>query len=214
MQMEQFIKKLSDEGVAKPLPHPLVIAAIGLGIVFAYFMLMLVMIGLRPDIAIKLQQGWFVSELLIILYAVVAAIVAASYLALPDNGQKPWVRFMPTLPLAIMAIALGFLMTRPGAMTLAECIKAGHFACILHLIMFSIAPTALLFIAMVRAAPTFDGWAGAMAGLAGGCLGYALLRLMEASDDAIIMATWHMLPVVLVTVVSMLLGKRLLSQWA
>ncbi|MGE3713884.1 MAG: NrsF family protein [Alphaproteobacteria bacterium] len=214
MSTEQFLSHLEQQGAAKPLPHPLLVAVRWVVLLLLYMLLVLAITTIRPDIDNKLTEVWFVAELAIMLATSCAAIFSASYLALPDCGQKPWLRFAPLLSITIMLVALAFFMMQPGAMTLSECLRAGEYDCIVHLIVFSIVPVLLLFAALSKSAPVLNGWAGAMIGLAAGSMGYTILRLTEASDDAIILAVWHMLPVAVITGCCVLIGRSILGRWS
>lgn len=212
MDTEAFISKLAAGGAHKPMPHPLAVAGKWLLALLVYFVAVTAFSGLRTDIAVKLGQPLYLVELTGMLATAMTAAVAASFLALPDVGQRPWIRFVPFLPLMMLAGWLLHGMAAGNAMPLIECIKMQRYQCIFLLMLFSILPGIFMFITIQRAAPTRCCWAGSMAGLSVASFGYILLRLVSDSDDPTQLIVWHFIPVMLVTMIGMISGKLFLGR--
>ena len=94
---DKLIETLSDDlKSVKPLPHPLlrvlpyiVFAAIYVGIL-VYF------VGTRPDLNIQLSDAGFITENALMIFIVLSAALAASFLSVPDMCGAKW---LPVLPL-------------------------------------------------------------------------------------------------------------------
>lgn len=207
MDTEGLIAGLAAKGPGKPLPSPLAMTGKWLLALLLYFIVVTAFTGLRPDMAVKWQQPLYRMELAGILVTAVTAAFAASFLALPDVGQRPWIRFLPFLPLMFLAGLLWQSVAAGHAMPLIECIRAERYDCIALLALFSIVPGVFMFVTIQRAAPTRCCWAGSMAGLAVASVGYILLRLVDTSDDPSMLILWHFIPVMLITMAGMVIGK-------
>lgn len=213
MSTKDFINQLASEGAKKPMPQPLKLAAKWTLLMLGYLAAIALILGMRPDMPSKLEAYSFLLEQLIAIAAGIAALLATAFLALPDTGQKPWVRYLPLVLIGGMIATLGYSIFSGSAMSLSECLSQDHMSCIIELFLFSLAPGALLFAALKKAAPYYSGWAGAMVGLSAGCFGYVLLRLTEAADDATVLTVWHLLPVLALTLLCVWLGRINLRSW-
>jgi hypothetical protein len=207
MNTDDFINRLAVQGAHKPMSHPLVIAGKWLAFLFVYFIVVIIAFGLRQDIASKWAQPLYLIELSGMLVTAITAAIAASFLALPDVGGRPWIKFAPFAPLMVLVVFLLQSILAGNAMPLIECIKLQKYACLLVITLFSIIPSIFMFIAIRRAAPTRCCWAGSMAGLSVASLGYVLLRLIDNSDDPAALIIWHFIPVMLITMAGMMVGK-------
>lgn len=213
MQTSDLISRLAHEGAPKAAPKASAVVLRLLMLVTLYFALLLVIHGLRDDIGQKLQQSLFLSEVLLMLSVVLLSALAAGWLSLPDINQKPWIRFVPLLPLSLFAGLLIYGMWSFSTLTLSECLQLGRFDCVLRIILYGLLPGAVMFYVTAKAAPTRCCWAGSMIGLCVAGLGYILLRLIDPSDDPTQLIVWHFLPVMFMTVVGMGMGRWLLGRW-
>jgi len=207
MDTEALIARFAAEGAKKPLPHPLAIAGKWLALLAVYFVVMTLVTGFRSDIATKWAQPFYLMELAGMLATAITAAIAASFLALPDVGGRSWLKFVPLIPIMIYGILLMESIASGNAMPLIECIQMQRYDCLLTIIFFSIAPAIFMFITIQHAAPTRCCWAGSMAGLSASSLGYVLLRLVDTDDNPSELIIWHLIPVMLVTMVGMVAGK-------
>ncbi|MDE3017362.1 MAG: DUF1109 family protein, partial [Pseudomonadota bacterium] len=140
MDTNAFISQLAAKGAQKPMQRPLLVAGKWLLLLAAYFAVVTMFTGFRPDIAAKWQQPLYLIELAAMLTTAITAAVAASFLALPDVGQRPWIRFVPFVPLMFLGGLLLQNMANGNAMPLIECIRLQKYQCILLLILFSLLP--------------------------------------------------------------------------
>lgn len=207
MDTEALIARFAAEGAKKPLPHPLAIAGKWLALLAVYFVIVTLVTGFRPDLATKWTQAFYLLELVGMLATGITAAIAASFLALPDVGGRPWVKFVPLIPIMMLGLLLMESIASGNAMPLIECIQMQRYDCLARIALFSLVPAAVMFVAIQRAAPTRCCWAGSMAGLSTASFGYVLLRLVDTADDPSALVIWHLIPVMLVTMVGMVAGK-------
>lgn len=208
----EFINKLTQEGLKPVFPNPQIIAIRWLILIICYFALLISFSGFRPDILEKISQPLYLFEFGFMLLTGVLATYAASFLALPDSNQKSWIRFIPFIPLAfLIGILVGGIFSK-NFITLTECLRSGHYECFIHVILYSILPTMMMFYTIHKAAPINYCWAGSMAGLSSASFGYIALRLVEKSDEPSMLLVWHFFPVVVVVMIGMMIGKIYLSR--
>jgi hypothetical protein len=207
MNANELIASLAAEGAKKPLPHPLVQAVKWFGWMMVYFVAAAWLVEVRSDLSEKWLQPHYLVELGIITLGAVLSLVAASFLSLPDVGQRAWIRFLPLLPFVVIAGILLQNSASGDGLTLAECLRSGEYECMIYIVVFSILPAIGMFTAISRAAPTHRYWAGAMAGLSASSFGYLSLRLVDPHDDATMMIVWHYIPMLCIVLCCMLAGK-------
>ena len=213
MNNRDFIDKLTDEGPKKPWPSSHKVVAKWLALMAVYFAVLVAISGFRSDIALKMANPLYLVELLLMLLTTVAAAYGASFLALPDDNQKPWIRFAPLIPLVFLLGIICYGLCCSEAMPLIECLKSGRYDCIMHVTLYSIVPIVAIFYTVQKAAPIKCCWAGAMAGLSAASFGYIALRLIsDKSDDPTSLMIWHFLPVVAVVIISTMFGKVIFSR--
>lgn len=210
-QTEALIAQLATEGPRKTWPHPLKITLWWLAAIACYAAVFLWIDGIRPDLPDRWKNPAFLTDLLLVMAMGITSLVAASWLALPDVNQQPWVRLLPFIPLLLLGGILGYGVATDAATTLIECALSKRFDCVLHLIAVSLLPVALLIVTLRKAAPLHTHWAGGMALLAGTSFSYLLLRLVEAEDDPYHLLMWHFTPALLIMGLGMLLGHALLT---
>lgn len=212
MDTHDFIHALAQEGPKKPFPRPLKLLLAWLAVTLAYFIIQIVIFGLRDDVVVKLNQPIFIIEQSTMLITALLAAWAACILALPDSNQKPWIRFIPLIPLGFLITILIHGMMTTSMLTLTECLELGRYDCVIQIMLYSLIPAIIMFYTLSKGAPIRCCWAGAMAGLSAASLGYVLLRFIDISDDPTQLLVWHFVPVIIVTFMGFMLGKTLLGQ--
>jgi hypothetical protein len=205
--LETLISKLSKEGAKQALPSPYRIFAKWLLLIVAYYLILIYFKGVREDFSIKITHGLYLIELFLMLILAVASALSATMLALPDVNQKPWIRFLPFVPLVLFTGLLLYSTFATSALSMIDCIMLNRFDCVFYILFFSIIPGLFFFYSIHKAAPVYCCWAGSMAGLSAASFGYILLRLIDSSDDPFQLIIWHFLPVVLIMMLGMILGK-------
>jgi len=213
MTVEDMISDLAKEGAKKSFPSPLKVLVAWAALLLFYISGIFLYFSIRPDFVATLKSMSFGVQLGAAVLMVVSAAVSASYLALPDSNQKPWVRFLPLLPFMLLILMLAGALVVLGAAGLVGCLDVQQVACAKAVFMFSILPSAVMVYTIQRAAPLHYFWAASMAGLSGSGIGYVLLLLIEPHENPAHLLIWHFLPVLLTTIVVMSLGKLVLGRW-
>lgn len=213
MTTEQLIANLAKQGPNKKFPSPVRILGIWAALVAIYSVAIVVATPLRADLFQRLTHPGFVMELIVAILMIGTSALSASYLALPDGNQKHHIRWLPVIPVLLLIVGLVYGVTTHPSSALVNCVSKDHLACSIKVIVWSIAPTVMIFFTLQKAAPTRFYWAGGMAGLSSGSISYLLLVLIEKNNSAIHFLIFHFLPVVAVTVLAMMIGKRVLGRW-
>lgn len=208
---EEFIHNLAKEGAKKPFENPYLLGTKWFLLLTIYFAALVLFYGHRSDLLEKINQPAFLIEIIFLILTVITATFAASFLALPDLNQKPYIRFLPLIPLAFLSLMLIYGIFNFSTISFVECLKSGHSVCFTHLIFYSIIPALIMFWKVKKAAPIKFYWSGLMIGLAVASFGYLMLRLVEKSDEPELLLMWHFVPIFVIMIMGMIAGKILLK---
>lgn len=212
MNTEKLIEELGrNAGPVQPLPPPgrrlLGWLAVSMIAVAAVVMMM----GLRADLATKLGQTSFTVQQLASLATAVTAAIAALAAGVP--GEPRWKLWLPAAPLAVWIASLGhqcwqeWVRFGAGGMEFRP-----DFICLPGIAMVGAVP-AVAMVAMVRrGAPFHSRLAIVLGTLAAGALANFGLRLFHASDAALMVLVWQFGSVALFTALAGLQGRRLLPR--
>src|SRR5712692_7326150 len=169
-----------------------------------------VLIGLRPDVLRGTTTLQFALNCVVILLITVLSVVAASMKSIPDTTRSVLV-LIP--PLSAVFIWLVLLATQ-GRLVFAtgpHHYSAGHgFGCIRDILVLGAIPGAFLFFLVRRAAPVALGWSGLLVMLTLASIGALGLQFTCTNDDPLHLFAWHFLPVLVIAVSGIVLGRRLL----
>ncbi len=209
MKTDDLIRALAADTVRpRPLKATLMLCLIpSLMIAVAAVWLAL---GFRADIATALVTP--VSAIRIVLTAVlgIAAMRIALLLARPEGRDtaRLW-------PLAVAgAAALGLLawayVTTPAEARQMATVGKTITVCLVTIPLLSVLPVASLLYTLRQGATTAPARAGFVAGLAGSGLSAAIYALHCTEDSPLFYVTWYGLAIMGVTLVSTLIGARVL----
>ena len=212
MKTDALIESLVTQGAKKPLLSPKILTAIWAVMLFGCASVLVIIYGLREDMATKLIQPLFYVELFSVLALAIVAIAATSWFSLPDNQSQKWVRVVPILAGIILFSWLIISVITASSMTLSECLKLGRFYCVYRIIGGSILPSIILFTYLRKATTIHYYWASGMVGLATASASYVAMRLIEPFDDPFILFTWLFIPMVIVIFSCLLVGRFVLTQ--
>ena len=172
--------------------------------------LLLATVGLRDNLA-EVLGLWRVG-LKITIAALLAVTAAQAVLVAGIPGRKAGDRLGWLLvPLALMAVGIGVEIASVPAASLPARWLGQHAAfCVFFIPVLSLAPLAALLATLRHGAPDSPSRAGAVAGLAAGCLGAALYA-WHCPDDSPLFVTWYLVGIAISTAAGSLAGRRLLS---
>jgi hypothetical protein len=148
--------------------------------------------GLRPDLALRLREPLFLVDVACI--ALLAGLIAHRACVAAVPGLAPS-RLATTLTAgcALVLLALVFAVPIDVAMT-DTARRTKGLACLVDTLVLALVPAAVLLVAIRRGAPVRPGWAGAAAGAAGWLMAYLLVRLGCGVEDGMHLGVWHLLP--------------------
>jgi hypothetical protein len=209
MDTEQLIQNMLDEGPRKPMPHPMKQTMFWLMGTLFYLATISGYFGLRADIVEKFFESSYFIEILLLFGLGVSSTLAAFCLSRPDGHQMPWLKFVP------FGFILAWVLAAFGGSSIAEINMAnlfhsmslGQFDCLWHILLFSTPPGLALFLIVRKGAIIQCCWAGTMATLSATSFGYLLLRLMEQNDNPVHLIVWHAVPIILMCMAGMVIGK-------
>ncbi|BCB25710.1 hypothetical protein SKTS_05960 [Sulfurimicrobium lacus] len=209
MNIEELVGRLAqDAAPVKPAPHPFMLSLAWVGGAALYLALSLWITGLRPDVAQKLHEPWFVAELVLLLLIFVATSLSAAVLAFPDLHQM---RKTALAPAGMFALFMVFMFFSWRADVPPAPLPVHSFRCTVYILLFSLLPAAWTFFSMRRFASTHERWAGSIALLSAFSIGALWMRLHEINDSIIHVILWHYLPMLAIGLFGWWLGRRLLK---
>ena len=212
MRTEDLVQSLSDNATpVRRLAHPAWRTALWLSVSLVYFSLVLAVVGLREDLASKLEDPRFIIEVSAALLTSMMAAAAAFCAGCP--GRPLWERFAPFPFLAVWLASLGEGCWRQWVQTGPDGQLQFDFLCVQVIFALSLLP-ALLILAMIkRGAPIAPMSTTGLATLAATALGAAVLRLFHAQDVSLMLLVWQFGSVLLLAAIGFLLG-RVFLRWS
>ena len=185
--------------------------AIALGVGFAgAAILMLALLGLRPDLARAIYLPMFWVKLALPLTLFVIAAVCTVRLARPGVALGRAAAAIPVPVAMIWILAAVALATADSGERLAMLLGDSWKVCPLNITMLSVPAFAGLFWAMRGLAPTQLALAGLFSGLLAGSAGALVYCLHCPEMAAPFIGTWYLLGMAIPALAGALLGPRLL----
>jgi hypothetical protein len=208
-KIDQLVASLSKQASpVRPAAHPLRLGLRWLALAAAYLLVSLLISGVRADLLQQLQHPLFAAEVILLLVLMVSTAFSAAVLSFPDLHQKPRIAYAPAvvMTLFVLTMLLAWLHDNPPAPLPKHSIE-----CTLSILMLSFLPSVAIFYAVGRFASTHQRASGSMAMLFAFSIGALWLRLYEATDSIIHLIEWHYLPMLVVGVAGLWLGRVLLK---
>jgi hypothetical protein len=167
-------------------------------------------LGFRPDLAVAMVTPVSVMRFLMTLALGLIALRIALLLARPEG--RDMARFWPVAVLGAGAIGLYLwaYVTTPAEARQMATVGKTITVCLVTIPFLSVLPVASLLYALRQGATTDPARAGFVAGLAGSGLSAAVYALHCTEDSPLFYVTWYGLAIMMVTLVSTLIGARVL----
>lgn len=207
--IDELIDKLAqDSATVKPAHHPYMLSLEWMGWAVAYLIVALMLSGVRPDLATKLHEPWFVAEIAALACIFVATSLSASLLSFPDIHQLRRLAFAPviTFALFVAVMFLAWQADNPPAP-----LPMHNFRCTMGITLLSLLPAAWMFYVMRKFASTHYHLAGCCALLFAFSIGAIWLRLYEANNSIMHVIEWHYLPMIAFGMAGLWLGRVILK---
>lgn len=207
--IDDLVAQLAREAApVRPAPHPFRLSLRWMGMAALYLALSLAVSGLRPQLAVSLHDPWLVAELAALLALFIVTSVSAALLAFPDLHQHRRLALAPVLSFA------AFLLVMFGAWQADSPpapLPVHSFECTVSITLMLLLPALWTFYSLRKYASTHPGLAGGIALLSAFSIGALWLRLHEANDSIAHVIVWHYLPMLVIGLIGLWLGKRLLK---
>jgi hypothetical protein len=207
--IEELIAMLAkDTATVTPAPHPFMLSAKWIMAAAAYLALSFLFFGLRPDLASKFHEPWFIAEIAALVCIFVATSLSAALLSFPDMHQKRRVAFAPviTFALFVLVLFLAWLADNPPAP-----LPVHSFQCTVNIALVSLLPAIWMFFEMRKFASTHYQLAGSITLLFAFSIGAIWMRLHEINDSIMHVVEWHYLPMIAFGIAGLWLGKSILK---
>jgi hypothetical protein len=170
----------------------------------------LLCIGLRPDLGAAFQTPRFDMKLLLNLALWIAAMGLTLRLARPIDRAGIWPVLLWVIPAILLAGVLVELFTVPREQWWPVAHGRNSTWCLRIIPALALAPLMASLWVLRRAAPARPALAGAAAGLMCAGLAGSLYALHCPDDSPLFVAIWYVLATGVVTLAGALLGARLL----
>ena len=207
--INELINKLAQDGTAvKPAHHPVLLSLEWIAVAVFYLGIAFMLSGFRSDLTLKLHENWFVAEIAVLAGIFIATSLSAALLSFPDLHQMRRVALLPIFMFILFALVMFFAWRTDSPPTPPP---IHSIECTLSITTLAILPAVWIFLVMRKFASTHHHWAGGIASLAAFSVGALWLRLYEQTDSIMHVIEWHYLPMILIGIVGMWLGKLILK---
>jgi hypothetical protein len=190
-----------------PLDAPSVRLARWATISTGLVVLSVVSLGVRPDLASQIGNGWFVARAAATLTIAAAAAIVAFFMSVPGLEPSLRVRAVPLAACLVWAVMLVGTIATSGSSLDLLLRATPHPFCVLLIAATALPPGVALVRMLQHAAPLQAAWAAGLAGLASLALGALGTQFVCADDAAAHHLLWHFTPVVLLAAASIMVGS-------
>ncbi len=214
MDTQQLISNLCQDPSSKRMMQtPAWYAVRLIAVLGLYAIAAQVCLHIRPDIAVQLARPNYTIEIVLLLSLIISSAIAAILSMYPDMHQKPWVLKVPYVIFTLLALfVLSQIAMAHDDPRMALPPPGAHaMQCTLCIGTTALLPAAIIFALIRRGASLTRLHSGAFAVLSATGIGCLTLRLSEANDSLMHLATWHYLPTLLFALIGAMISKRLLS---
>ena len=208
MEESDIIRELTrSAGPVRRLSRPWLRALVWIALSLPAALLVVLAMGLRPNLPQKLGDPRFLVEQAAALATAATAAFAAFCAVIP--GRRPWLLL---LPLPAVAVWLGSLAEAclnawmlDGRLTLAL-----DWLCLPNIALVGAIPALAMAVMIRKGAPLFPHAAVALGGLAAAALGDFGLRLFHPVDASLMVLVWQLGSVAILTILASAAGPLVL----
>ena len=213
MRTDELIVELArSAGPVRRLPNPSIRFARWTAASVPLIVFGVIVIGPRADVVTAVSQPTFLAIAAATIATSLLAAASALVLAIPGAEQSPFQqRMAPLIAGSAWAIGLAYLLTTEGASARRLLEWPFHLLCLIEIVGLGLIPGFALLSMLRRAAPLQRAWSGALAALAAVALGAAATQFLCPLDDPAHQLVGHLFPVVGLSMVGALAGRRYLN---
>lgn len=169
-----------------------------------------ILLGVRPDAAERVQAGWFLLRAAATLGMAMAGAGIAFVTSVPGRGRSLVARALPAATGLVWAGLLAQTITGIGSPIALLSGATVHPVCVLLVTTIALPPGVVLARMLRHGAPLQAGWTAACAGLASAGVGALGAQFVCANDAAAHHLVWHVTPVAVLTAAAAVAGPWLL----
>ena len=207
--IDDLVARLAlDAAAVKPVPHPFVLSLKWTGAAAIYLALSLALAGPRPDLLERFHSPWFIAEIVALLGIFIVTSLSTALLAFPDLHQKRRLAFAPLVAFTLFTGVMFFAWQSDNP---PSPLPVHSFECTFSITLMTLLPAAWAFYSLRKYASTHYRLAGSAALLSAFSVGALWLRLHEDTDSIAHLIEWHYVPMLLIGVGGLWLGKVLLK---
>ncbi|MBY0452588.1 MAG: NrsF family protein, partial [Bdellovibrionaceae bacterium] len=166
------------------------------------------LLGFRADLSGQIFTFRFFIECLGLLALALVSIYAALRLSVPDLDNKKFYKW-PIFAFSILAILTGYSFVAYSNPFL----YLGHgFVCLSEILLIGLAPAAILFFLIRRAAALKRDIVGALVLMAGAAFGWFGTQLTCADTTPLHNLFWHFIPFIFISVAGIYISNKILRK--
>ena len=211
METDRLIRALAADNETRVRPVGAVLAMAMLVALPVSAAMLLVALGVRPDIGSAMRNPFFDLKFAVSLALALAAIAISLHLSRPEASVQGW-RWLLLIPVGLLALGIGSEMMLPQKLpVMARLIGRNSRVCLTAIPLLSLPLLAAAFVGLHHGAPAKPTLAGAFAGLVAGGLAAALYAAHCPDDSPLFVATWYTSAIGLVAAMGALAGSRMLK---
>jgi hypothetical protein len=175
-----------------------------------FVVLAVIGLGPRNEAPARLADAWFTSRAALTLATALVAATVAVRTGVPGLARARRIRAVPwVLCLVWAAVLAGGLASTGTPLRLLSTVSP-HVSCVVRIAAIALVPGIWLVRTLRRAAPLDPRWTAGCTGLASAALGALGTQFVCSSDAPAHHLVWHLLPVVLLALATVLAGPHLL----
>ncbi|MGR9426311.1 NrsF family protein [Rhizobium leguminosarum] len=209
MKTDDLIRSLAADSSPPWRFRSLVTAGVVASVVLAA-VLFFVLIGFRPDIAQAMESGRFLFKFVVTIALAVTAVRAVIALGRPGDSARSRVVALALVPLLVLAAAAVELLSIPRDLWMPRLVGHNARFCLTLIPLLAAGPLACLLAVLRKGAPSYPGFAGAVAGLAASGIGATFYAANCNDDSPLFVMTWYTIAILMVTLVGYLIGRKVL----
>lgn len=207
--IDDLVANLAQDAAAvEPAPHPFMLSLKWTGAAVAYLAISLALSGPRPDLLERFHHTWFVAEIVTLLGIFIVTTLSTALLAFPDLHQKRRLAYSPIVAFTLFLVVMFFAWRADSP---PSPLPVHSFECTLGITLMAWLPAAWAFYSLRSYASTHYRLAGSAALLSAFSVGALWLRLHEVTDSITHLVEWHYLPMLVIGLGGLWLGKVLLK---
>ena len=199
-----LIRRLAADGTpAEPLPAPSTRTGLWVAVSVPY-LIVLYALWPHPAVGAAIDDRFLIEQLAALVTALTAGLAAFATVV---PGSSRAVALVPLAPVTVWVGTLGYGCARDGSIDISRVLL--HWGCFPVTLVAGLVPTIAMVVMLRRGAPLTPCLTTALGGLAVAALANVAIRFVHAFDASLIVLTWHVLAVFVLSAIVSTRGARL-----